>query len=502
MPIITEKHVYRSYLYIIVLGLLLVVSLFLRLYHVADYTEFLADQGSAAVMIYDAWVNKSLPLIGQAFSTGQLSGPAYLFLIAPSLILTDFNPLAPAVFLAILSILTIFLIYKIYRYFLDIPLSLALAMLYAFSPIIITQNRNNWNPTIIPLCITIIIFAICKIWFEKKFEWIYVMGFVSGVAVQLHVTNYFTCLMELVFWVSMYFNHQKLLTRKQWIWYSIAGLGMFLLPLSTYIYYEVNNQYINTISFLKTILGNRSNLLQTDKTVGIFDYISRLVVFIVPELPKFPAAILGLVLIVSNFYRISSARLLFTVWFIGGLVILFIFHMPIYDHYLQFLSVIPIFMLGLSINVIRNRMILSGITFLVIIIALVNLFSNNFIKRGHQDIARTKALTEEMIYQSHGQPFSFTLSVSRSFSDYHYRFFFRLKNINPDLITNKKYTKLFIICEEGDCPSRELQSTYGSVQASCWDHHCRIDYPRISFNEWHITDVKDIEHARLYTYQR
>src|SRR3989344_7764779 len=94
----------KAYGEIIALILVLLTAAFLRLYRIAELTEFLGDQGRTGIHIYEAWQKKELPLVGPTVLSGQHLGPAFYYLIAPSFILTNFNPLAPAVFTAFLGV--------------------------------------------------------------------------------------------------------------------------------------------------------------------------------------------------------------------------------------------------------------------------------------------------------------------------------------------------------------------------------------------------------------
>ena len=91
----------RSFIRTAAIVSICVLAGFLRLYGIGDHAEFLADQGSAGVVIYDWYKSGEIPLVGPTTSTGQRPGPAYYYLIALPFILSNFNPVVPAIVFAI-----------------------------------------------------------------------------------------------------------------------------------------------------------------------------------------------------------------------------------------------------------------------------------------------------------------------------------------------------------------------------------------------------------------
>ncbi len=96
---------------IIALFLVLLVAAFLRLYRLEAFTEFLGDQGRTGIIIWNAWNNKIFPLVGPPVLSGQYLGPFFYYFMAFPFILSHFNPLGPALWMAMLGILNVFLIF-------------------------------------------------------------------------------------------------------------------------------------------------------------------------------------------------------------------------------------------------------------------------------------------------------------------------------------------------------------------------------------------------------
>ena len=94
--------------------LIILISAFCRLYRIQDYMEFLGDQGRDVVIVRDFLKNGNLFFIGPQTSIGNMYlGPYYYyFFVAPGLLLANFNPVGPAIVVALLGILTVYLLFR------------------------------------------------------------------------------------------------------------------------------------------------------------------------------------------------------------------------------------------------------------------------------------------------------------------------------------------------------------------------------------------------------
>ena len=151
-----------------VIIIIIAISAFMRLFKISDYMEFLGDQGRDVVIVRDFLKHGNLFFIGPQTSIGNMYlGPYYYYFIAPSLLLSLFSPIGPAIFVALLSILTTFLIYKILSKYFDKKTGLIAAFLFAISPVVIKYSNFSWNPNIMPL------FALLFIYFIDQKKYIY-----------------------------------------------------------------------------------------------------------------------------------------------------------------------------------------------------------------------------------------------------------------------------------------------------------------------------------------
>src|SRR3989304_2441119 len=147
-----KKNPQEAFLLFIILG----VAAFLRLYKIGDYMTFLGDEGRDAIIVRRLLVDGDLILIGPGTSIGNMYlGPLYYYLIAPSLLLANFSPIGPAVFVALLGIATVFGVYYVGREWFGRSAGLISAFLYSLSSVVIIYSRSSWNPNFMPFFVSI-----------------------------------------------------------------------------------------------------------------------------------------------------------------------------------------------------------------------------------------------------------------------------------------------------------------------------------------------------------
>src|SRR5438270_13501668 len=133
-----------------VLLLILLIAAFLRLYNISNLMTFLGDEGRDVLIVYNI-LHGHLTLLGPTSSVGGFFlGPIYYYFMAPFLFLFNYNPVGPAVMVALFGILTIWFVYKIGKEFFNTTVGLISAFLYAVSPLVIAYSRSSWNPNLMP----------------------------------------------------------------------------------------------------------------------------------------------------------------------------------------------------------------------------------------------------------------------------------------------------------------------------------------------------------------
>jgi 4-amino-4-deoxy-L-arabinose transferase-like glycosyltransferase len=176
-----------------VLLAILLVGIFLRVWHHHDWLRFNADQGRDALLVSSLVDGKaSIPLLGpKAGGTQFRLGPVfYYFEIASAKIFGNApDKMAyPDLFTGILCIPLLF--FFLCKYF-EKYVSLFLTAIFAVSAYAIFYARFGWNPNSTSFWTLLFLYAIYEVVSEKnkrKYLWSVLAGVAIGVDVQLHTT--------------------------------------------------------------------------------------------------------------------------------------------------------------------------------------------------------------------------------------------------------------------------------------------------------------------------
>src|SRR5438046_8567081 len=96
---------------LILLILILFLAAFMRRYRISDYMTFLGDEGRD-VLVALGILQGHFTLLGPRASAGDFfTGPIYYYMMTPFLWLFHFDPVGPAVMVALFGVATVGLIY-------------------------------------------------------------------------------------------------------------------------------------------------------------------------------------------------------------------------------------------------------------------------------------------------------------------------------------------------------------------------------------------------------
>src|SRR3990167_8872530 len=131
--------------------ILFVVGLFLRLYKINGFITFLGDQGRDAIILKRIITFEHFPAIGPPTSIGQVYlGPFYYYFIAPWLWISNFDPIGPAIGIAIISSFSLIFSYFLLKDIFNKKTALYIVLFITFSSLIIEFSRFSWNPNLLP----------------------------------------------------------------------------------------------------------------------------------------------------------------------------------------------------------------------------------------------------------------------------------------------------------------------------------------------------------------
>lgn len=111
---------FKKYLHLYILAVLLVIGLFFRVYKLSEFYIFEHDQDLYSWIVKDILVDGHLRLIGQVTSIeGLFIGPFYYYLLAPFYFIFNMNPLAAMIPANIINLLTAISLYWVLARFFD-----------------------------------------------------------------------------------------------------------------------------------------------------------------------------------------------------------------------------------------------------------------------------------------------------------------------------------------------------------------------------------------------
>src|SRR5205823_6630591 len=113
-------------------------------------------------------------------------GPIYYYMMAPFLFLFNYNPIGPAVMIALIGIAAVCLIYKICIEFFNRKTAFIAALLYSIAPVVILYSRSSWNPNPVPFFSLLIAYLTFKANEKKNIKLFFIIGILFGVVMQLH----------------------------------------------------------------------------------------------------------------------------------------------------------------------------------------------------------------------------------------------------------------------------------------------------------------------------
>jgi len=237
-------------------AILFASAAFLRLYHLESFLTFLGDQGRDAIVIKRIITGQHFPAIGPVSSVGGVFlGPFYYYLMAPFLLLWNFNPVGLGYGVAIISIIGFLASYIIVKKEINKKTALIFTFLIAFSATNVSLARFSWNPNLLPLFSFITLYFLKKTLekIKNKKKIIVITGFFGAFlafSIQLHYLALSLIITSSIFLIwGLIKNHKKnrwLLVKKNIVIF--LSFIFFNLPL---ILFDIKNHFLNSKNFLK-----------------------------------------------------------------------------------------------------------------------------------------------------------------------------------------------------------------------------------------------------------
>ena len=192
------------------LVLIILAALFLRLYRIDEYMTFLGDEGRDVRIVRDLITKGNLVFIGPQTSIGNMYlGPLYYYMMAPALLLSNLNPVGPAIMNALLGTLTVFLTYYLGKKWFSPAAGLIGALLFALSPVAIIYSHSSWNPNPMPFFALLSVWGIYEVWQKHSFRCLPWVGVSFAFALQMHYLGLILIPTLGIFWLLTLLNVKK-----------------------------------------------------------------------------------------------------------------------------------------------------------------------------------------------------------------------------------------------------------------------------------------------------
>lgn len=331
---------FKRILFIILAALITLLFISTRLYNFANRFGFDHDQEEAANAAWRIVVEKKPMLIGQETSIGGLFvGPLLFWFQSLAMYLGHLNPLSLGYLGIAVSFITLIVLFIVVSEISNKWQAVIAVFLYAISARLTGYDISSHSLTYIMLFSLLIFWLLFKIITKKQSKLLPLLALVLSLTFHIHLA---LALLIPPTLLLLLLKRPKIKVK-----HLILALVTFILPLLTFVLFELRHKFLLTNNLL-IFLGNTrgfsaSHILQTVNTFMVLLVES---VFI-----KSRYSILIFVVIVSIFIYLmkkpkkESKNLILTMLFLPLSFFLF-YKGPIPEYY--FLPVVPIFIIAAS----------------------------------------------------------------------------------------------------------------------------------------------------------
>lgn len=462
----------------VILAVILLLGAFLRLYRISEYMTFLGDEGRDAIIVRNLLVHADPILIGPGTSIGNMYlGPLYYYLIAPFLFLANFSPVGPSVMVALFGVATIYLIWHMGREWFGSIAGIVAAFFYAISPVAIIYNRSSWNPNVMPFFSLLCIYSTWKVYRDKNFKWLVVLGISFAFVMQTHYLGLILAPIVGLFLLITYILLRRMktdsvLVRSFWR-YAFLGLLCFLFLMSPLVIFDARHGWIN-FGAIKTFFTVRQDTVSArpwssiPKLWPLWEQISmRLLGGTESTAGRWVAFGLmdgTLALLIMKWWHkkpIPQAYWFLIVWILVSLFGLASYKHELYDHYFGFLFAAPFLLLGgITQDVIdvfgkrggRAKFIAYTLLFVSLFsLIVVNVRNNPLHYPPNRQLQRSVVISAKIIEEAKGQKLNLAVIAERNYEGA-YQYFLEKTHtgfikIDPQDTANTIAEQLFVVCE-------------------------------------------------------
>ena len=185
------KDFFNKHKYSIAFILILLVGMYLRFYRIGYVQSFGWDQARDAWKVRDI-IKGQIVLNGPRTGIGHFHlGPLWYYLLIPFYYFSRLDPGSANYLNMIVNIFNFVAIFVVTKHLFDKNVALFVSLIYVANKYLIEINRTPWNVSPIPGVAILLFYGIYKTVYEKKYQWIPVIAFLTGLFLHLHFSVVF-----------------------------------------------------------------------------------------------------------------------------------------------------------------------------------------------------------------------------------------------------------------------------------------------------------------------
>lgn len=223
----------------IFLIVIILIGICLRLYQINEYIPLIGDQGWFYLSARDAILTGNIPLVGIETSRVWLSqGAFWTYILIPIFLIFKFNPIAPAVFTALLDVLTILVIFKLAKDLFNEKIALIASLFYATSPAMVIDARMPYHTAPIGFLTALYLYVSYK-WINGKVIYFPISIFMLGILYNFEIATFSLGGITAVFFAYGLIKKKKFVLdifTKKMLGLSLIGL---IIPLIPFIIFDL-----------------------------------------------------------------------------------------------------------------------------------------------------------------------------------------------------------------------------------------------------------------------
>lgn len=453
--------------------ILVAIGAFLRLHLIYETATFLGDQGRDAIVMRNIATLRDLPALGPITSVGSIYlGPLYYYMMAPWLWLTGFNPIGPALGVALLTAAGLLIQYLAIKEMVNKQTALISVVFATFSWVLIEYSRFSWNPNLLPQATLFAVYTLYKIVKTRKLKYFIMHGLLLSLAMQLHYLAVFLIPVSIV--ILLYNDINDLPAGRQekkdplllHVGNSMILAFSFILPLAPFILFEAIHSFPNfrsILHFSSTNSGSSNTPFQNELMTSLQNTLQYATQF---NFTQVWVTLTGLLLLALFIYTLKKGEKIS--YIVGSLLVMIIgvsfYRGPKYAHYVGgaylLLYISASYVL---VKFYKWNPYVGGLLTILVVGVFLNLNVNKYYflyEREHQNqIDRAYQVANTIV--SMNPTDSYTLTASpEAYSDYPYRYFLDVLNKKPISKEADAYSQsnsLFVVCEAQCNPMSDPQ---------------------------------------------